>query len=95
MVTFTNVLAVLDPLAPRRLLLACHYDSKFFPPDPKNPKRVFLGASDSAVPCSMILELVTVLDVQLNAVKQQVNPIQRYEFMQNYLFIGKCLLLLL
>ncbi|XP_062408163.1 glutaminyl-peptide cyclotransferase-like a [Sardina pilchardus] len=71
LVTFTNVLAVLDPLAPRRLLLACHYDSKFYAPDPKHPKRVFLGASDSAVPCSMILELVTVLDVQLNALKQQ------------------------
>ncbi|KAL2096681.1 hypothetical protein ACEWY4_008829 [Coilia grayii] len=71
LVTFTNVLAVLDPSAPRRLLLACHYDSKFLPVDPKQPKRVFLGASDSAVPCSMILELVTVLDVQLNALKQQ------------------------
>ncbi|XP_012686405.1 glutaminyl-peptide cyclotransferase-like a [Clupea harengus] len=71
LVTFTNVLAVLDPSAPRRLLLACHYDSKFFNPDPKHPKRVFLGASDSAVPCSMMLELVTVLDVQLNALKQQ------------------------
>lgn len=95
LVTFTNVLAVLDPLAPRRLLLACHYDSKFFPPDSKNPKRVFLGASDSAVPCSMILELITVLDVQLNALKQQVSPRQFYEFMQTDSFIGKCLLLFL
>lgn len=69
-VTFTNLLAVLDPSAPRRLLLACHYDSKALPTDPKQPKRVFLGASDSAVPCSIILELVTILDVQLNALKQ-------------------------
>ncbi|KAI2653639.1 Glutaminyl-peptide cyclotransferase [Labeo rohita] len=70
-VTFTNVLAVLDPSAPRRLLLACHHDSKILPVDPKNPKRVFVGASDSAVPCAMILELATALDTQLKAIKQQ------------------------
>ncbi|RXM31848.1 Glutaminyl-peptide cyclotransferase [Acipenser ruthenus] len=37
-VSFSNVLAVLDPEAPRRLLLACHYDSKKLPGGP------FLGA---------------------------------------------------
>uniref|UniRef100_A0A671RMD7 glutaminyl-peptide cyclotransferase n=1 Tax=Sinocyclocheilus anshuiensis TaxID=1608454 RepID=A0A671RMD7_9TELE len=68
-VTFTNVLAVLDPTAPRRLLLACHHDSKILPADPKNPKRVFVGASDSAIPCAMILELATALDTQLKALK--------------------------
>lgn len=26
-VSFTNVVATLDPAAPRRLVLACHYDS--------------------------------------------------------------------
>ncbi|XP_016307562.1 glutaminyl-peptide cyclotransferase-like isoform X2 [Sinocyclocheilus anshuiensis] len=70
-VTFTNVLAVLDPTAPRRLLLACHHDSKILPADPKNPKRVFVGASDSAIPCAMILELATALDTQLKALKLQ------------------------
>ncbi|XP_051512347.1 glutaminyl-peptide cyclotransferase-like [Myxocyprinus asiaticus] len=70
-VTFTNVLAVLDPSAPRRLLLACHHDSKILPPDPKNPEQVFVGASDSAVPCAMILELAAVLDSQLKTLKQQ------------------------
>uniref|UniRef100_A0A8C1H213 glutaminyl-peptide cyclotransferase n=1 Tax=Cyprinus carpio carpio TaxID=630221 RepID=A0A8C1H213_CYPCA len=58
-VTFTNVLAVLDPLDPRRLLLACHHDSKILPAGPKNPKQVFVGASDSAIPCAMILEMAT------------------------------------
>ncbi|XDV28675.1 hypothetical protein PO909_031900 [Leuciscus waleckii] len=70
-VTFTNVLAVLDPSAPRRLILACHHDSKIFPTDPKNPRRVFVGASDSAIPCAMILELAASLDTQLKALKQQ------------------------
>lgn len=72
-VTFTNVLAVLDPSAPRRLLLACHHDSKILPPDRKNPQRVFVGASDSAVPCAIILELAAALDTQLKALKQQVS----------------------
>lgn len=71
--TFNNVLAVLDPSAPRRLLLACHHDSKILPRDPKDPQRGFVGASDSAVPCAMLLELASALDTQLRALKQQVN----------------------
>lgn len=70
-VTFTNVLAVLDPSAPRRLLLACHHDSKILPSDPRNPERVFVGASDSAVPCAIILELAAALDTQLKALKEE------------------------
>ncbi|XP_057694527.1 glutaminyl-peptide cyclotransferase-like a [Corythoichthys intestinalis] len=75
MVTFTNIIAILDPSAPRRLLLTCHYDSKALPPHSRNPGRVFIGASDSAVPCAMILELATVLDKQLKSFKQQKPPI--------------------
>lgn len=71
-VTFSNIVATLDPSAPRRLLLACHYDSKALPPDPRAPEKIFLGASDSAVPCAMILELVTSLDAQLREFKKQV-----------------------
>lgn len=71
-VPFTNIVATLEPSAPRRLILACHYDSKALPPDPRAPDRVFLGASDSAVPCAMILELATSLDSQLKEFKKQV-----------------------
>lgn len=74
-VTFTNIVATLDTGAPRRLILACHYDSKSLPSDPRAPHKVFLGASDSAVPCAMILELVTLLDVQLKTYKQQKLPV--------------------
>lgn len=74
-VTFTNIVATLDPLAPRRLVLSCHYDSKSLPPDPRAPEKVFLGASDSAVPCAMILELATSLDAQLRVFKQQKLPV--------------------
>ncbi|MBN3310378.1 QPCTL protein, partial [Amia calva] len=71
--TFSNVLAVLDPSAPRRLLLACHYDTKQLPASPTG--RPFLGASDSAVPCAMILELATALDSKLRALALQKSPV--------------------
>ncbi|MGH0119938.1 UNVERIFIED_CONTAM: hypothetical protein FKN15_029201 [Acipenser sinensis] len=64
-VSFSNVLAVLDPEAPLCLLLACHYDSKKLPGGP------FLGASDSAVPCAMLLELASALDNTLRAARHR------------------------
>ncbi|XP_042202305.1 glutaminyl-peptide cyclotransferase-like [Callorhinchus milii] len=59
--TFSNLVATLAPGAPRRLALACHYDSKFFGSDSG-----FVGATDSAVPCAIILELATALNTQLH-----------------------------
>lgn len=53
--TFTNIIATLDPKAPRRLVLACHFDSKF------DNRGLFIGATDSAVPCAMMLDLTRVL----------------------------------
>ncbi|CAB1330762.1 unnamed protein product, partial [Coregonus sp. 'balchen'] len=53
--TFNNIIATLNPSAKRRLVLACHYDSKYYPPQWHG--REFLGATDSAVPCAMMLEL--------------------------------------
>ncbi|XP_055352400.1 glutaminyl-peptide cyclotransferase-like [Paramacrobiotus metropolitanus] len=53
--TFTNIIATLDPNAPRRLVLVCHYDSKF------DSRGEFVGATDSAVPCAMLLDLATAL----------------------------------
>ncbi|OQV11412.1 Glutaminyl-peptide cyclotransferase [Hypsibius exemplaris] len=53
--TFTNIIATLDPNAPRRLVLACHFDSKF------DNRGEFIGATDSAVPCAMLLDLAATL----------------------------------
>ncbi|KAG7158237.1 Glutaminyl-peptide cyclotransferase-like [Homarus americanus] len=57
---FTNVIATLDPGATRRLVLACHYDSKI------HREGAFVGATDSAVPCAMMLNLATVMQTSLN-----------------------------
>ncbi|XP_062917314.1 glutaminyl-peptide cyclotransferase-like isoform X1 [Mobula hypostoma] len=67
--TFSNMVATLDPSARRRLVLACHYDSKYFPADDRG--RVYVGATDSAVPCSMMLELVSSLDKELLKLKDR------------------------
>ncbi|XP_030643189.1 glutaminyl-peptide cyclotransferase [Chanos chanos] len=68
---FNNIIATLNPSAKRRLVLACHYDSKYYPPQWHG--RVFVGATDSAVPCSMLLELARALDQELKTLKDS-NP---------------------
>lgn len=59
-VTFTNIVAKLNPDAKEYLTLACHYDSKYF------PNEVFQGAVDSAVPCAIMLNVAKTLQTQLN-----------------------------
>lgn len=69
--TFSNIISTLNPSAKRHLVLACHYDSKYFPP--QWDSQVFVGATDSAVPCAMILELAHSLDRQLKSLEQAVS----------------------
>jgi len=65
--TFTNIVATLHPDSPRRLVLAAHYDSKVCTSwdsngncrDPAMPG--FIGATDSAVPCALLLHLASSL----------------------------------
>lgn len=64
-VEFTNIVATLDQTATRRLVFACHYDSK----DLKN----FIGATDSAVPCAILLDLAINLRDKLQELKAKVN----------------------
>lgn len=64
---FTNLIGTLNPSAKRRLVLACHYDSKYYPPQWHG--REFQGATDSATPCAMMLELARALDEELMAQK--------------------------
>lgn len=56
---FTNIIATLDPQVDRRLVLAAHYDSKYF------PNKVFLGATDSALSVALLLDLALTLDQKL------------------------------
>ena len=76
---FTNIVATLDPTAPRRLVLACHYDSKKLPN--------FIGATDSSVPCAMLLDLAIGLQQKLNALKQNVREKNMKQSEKNCLFL--------
>ncbi|XP_069684989.1 glutaminyl-peptide cyclotransferase-like isoform X2 [Periplaneta americana] len=56
---FENVIATLNPNARRFLVLACHYDSKYY------RENIFVGATDSAVPCAMMMNLAHVMNEPL------------------------------
>ena len=62
-VPFVNIIATRDPPRSKagevsRLVLAAHYDSKLTP-------KGFIGATDSAAPCAMLLHVVRSLDEAL------------------------------
>ncbi|KAI6045571.1 hypothetical protein EDC04DRAFT_2633810 [Pisolithus marmoratus] len=67
--TFTNIIATKDPNAPRRVILSAHYDSKYFPDYPNNQ---FVGATDSAAPCAMMLDVAEALNPLLDRRRQQI-----------------------
>lgn len=69
---FTNIIATLDPHVDRRLVLAAHYDSKII--DGSNTK--FLGATDSALPCALLLDLAHSLNSKLQT--RKVRSLLRY-----------------
>ncbi|KAJ3752931.1 glutaminyl-peptide cyclotransferase-like protein [Lentinula raphanica] len=60
---FVNVIATKDPRASRRLIVAAHFDSKYFAP----PNDQFVGATDSAFPCAVLLDLAESLDGMLES----------------------------
>ncbi|EJD02207.1 uncharacterized protein FOMMEDRAFT_109429 [Fomitiporia mediterranea MF3/22] len=66
---FTNVIATKDPGAPRRVILSAHFDSKFFSTYPLNQ---FVGATDSAMPCALMLDLAEAIDPLLNRRRDQL-----------------------
>ncbi|EGN95600.1 hypothetical protein SERLA73DRAFT_186705 [Serpula lacrymans var. lacrymans S7.3] len=62
--TFTNIIATKNPSASRRVILSAHYDSKYFP---KYPENQFVGATDSAAPCAMMLDVAEALNPLLES----------------------------
>ena len=65
MLKFTNIIATLNSKASRFLVLACHYDSKYM----KNEK--FIGATDSGVPCAMMINIAHTLQSSLKKSKSK------------------------
>jgi len=61
--TFTNIIAVQNLSARRRLTLACHFDSKYF------EQFEFIGATDSAVPCALLIDIARHLNDAFSSVR--------------------------
>nr|XP_022332143.1 glutaminyl-peptide cyclotransferase-like [Crassostrea virginica]XP_022332144.1 glutaminyl-peptide cyclotransferase-like [Crassostrea virginica] len=57
--TFVNIIATQDPRKPKKMVLAAHYDSKNLT---DRNGREFIGATDSAVPCAILLDMATQLN---------------------------------
>jgi len=63
-IPMTNLVFTHDPEAERKLVLAAHTDSKYFPSAPEN---TFVGATDSAAPCAIIVAVAEALTPWLDA----------------------------
>ncbi|EIW66632.1 hypothetical protein TREMEDRAFT_45746 [Tremella mesenterica DSM 1558] len=68
-IKFNNLIYTFDPSAPRKLVLAAHFDSKYFPTYPENQ---FIGATDSAAPCAFLLDLAEALTPLLKERQRRV-----------------------
>lgn len=68
---FTNIIADVNPNAKRYLTLACHYDSKLM--------ENFVGATDSAVPCAIMMNIASVL-------KKYLQTVQNTDLSLRYIF---------
>ncbi|KAF5345419.1 hypothetical protein D9757_013476 [Collybiopsis confluens] len=59
---FVNIVATKDIRASRRVVLSAHYDSRYLPPPNEG---LFVGATDSAFPCAVLLDLAESLNGML------------------------------
>ncbi|CAI2184186.1 3923_t:CDS:2 [Funneliformis geosporum] len=69
-INFSNIIVTKDIKATKRLVFAAHFDSKYF------DHQEFVGATDSAVPCAMLMELAYSLDKYLDKRKQEDATLQ-------------------
>lgn len=53
---FTNIIVTQNPDKPSRLVLAAHYDSMY------QPDFEFIGATDSAIPCGILMHIAETLN---------------------------------
>jgi hypothetical protein len=65
----TNIVATRDPHAARKLVLAAHLDSKYYAPEDVN--HGFVGATDSAAPMALLVDIARSLGAQLDAYTAQ------------------------
>ncbi|CAG8444717.1 8693_t:CDS:2 [Funneliformis caledonium] len=67
---FSNIIVTKDIKATKRLVFSAHFDSKYF------ADGGFIGATDSAVPCAILMDLAYSLDKYLDNRKQDETTLQ-------------------
>ncbi|SPO19940.1 related to Glutaminyl-peptide cyclotransferase precursor [Ustilago trichophora] len=67
----TNIILTKNPAAPRKLVVSAHYDSKYF--SASSGMAGFVGATDSAAPCAMMVDLAVALDDALDARERKIH----------------------
>ena len=80
---FTNIIGKLNPNADKFVTFACHYDSKYV------KEHAFVGATDSAVPCAMLLNLVKTTQSTLNNMRNNTDISLMVSMTENYSFNKK------
>lgn len=72
-VSFSNIIATFNPSKAKRIVIACHYDSKYMPgPQP------FVGATDSGAPCAIMVD--SARRVNQMATDAQANHLNDFTF---------------
>nr|CAG8435193.1 5469_t:CDS:2 [Entrophospora candida] len=61
-IEFNNIIVTKNPNASKRLVLAAHYDSKLIMEKTPGDDRKYVGATDSALSCAILMHLANKLD---------------------------------
>ncbi|KAG1575959.1 hypothetical protein G6F50_000632 [Rhizopus delemar] len=78
---FTNIIVTHNPEKPTRLVLAAHFDSKY------SADFEFIGATDSAIPCGLLMDLAETLNEVLSNTSK--NYRQKEKTVQMIFFDGE------
>ncbi|KAG1471573.1 hypothetical protein G6F56_002047 [Rhizopus delemar] len=78
---FTNIIVTHNPDKPARLVLAAHFDSMY------SPDFEFIGATDSAIPCGLLMNLAETLNDVLS--DESKNYRQKEKTVQMIFFDGE------
>lgn len=78
--SFKNIIVTKDIHAQRRITLAAHFDSKYF------NDFDFIGATDSSVPCAILVDLAISLN---DALDKQMKSFDRFTTVQIIFFDGE------
>ena len=76
--TFRNIIATYDISKPQRMVLSAHYDSK----NMTSGKKEFVAATDSAIPCAILLDMAKQLNCLLT--KEKSNKVKCLMFFKTF-----------